>query len=142
MTTVLEVGGDMFRKVLTTVGIASMLVFGIATDTRAQASDEAKKAGQEAEEAAKHAGEAGKSAGKATADAAKSAGEATKKAAKKTADVTTDAAKETATGTEKAAKKTKKAVTPDTTSALCNDGTVHTGKTKTTACIDHGGVKD
>jgi len=33
-------------------------------------------------------------------------------------------------------------VTPDTTSALCNDGTVHTGKTKTTACIDNGGVKD
>jgi hypothetical protein len=55
--------------------------------------------------------------------------------------VTEDAAKETATGTKKAAKKVGKAVTPDTTSAACNDGTVQTGKTKTTACANHGGVK-
>ena len=53
-----------------------------------------------------------------------------------------DAAKEAATGTKKAAKSVKKTVTPDTTSATCKDGTVETGKTKTTACIDHGGVKD
>ena len=41
----------------------------------------------------------------------------------------------------KAAKKVKKAVTPDTTTAACKDGTTQTGKTNTTACVDHGGVK-
>jgi hypothetical protein len=56
--------------------------------------------------------------------------------------VTKDAAKETAAGTTKAAKTAKKTLTPDTTSAPCKDGTVQTGKTKTTACLDHGGVKD
>jgi hypothetical protein len=131
----------MFRIMLGSVVIAGMLVSGIATDVHAQ-SEEAKKAGQEAKEAGKHAGQAGKEAGKAAAEAGKAAGEATKKAAKKTGQVTSDAAKETAEGTEKAAKKTKKAVTPDTTSARCNDGTIQTGKTKTTACIDHNGVKD
>jgi hypothetical protein len=42
-------------------------------------------------------------------------------------------------GTEKAAEKTKDAVTLDTTSALCKDGTTQTGKTKATACDGHGG---
>jgi len=131
----------MFRNMLGSVAIGSILVFGIATSTHAQ-SEEKKKAEESAKEAGEHAAEAGKEAGKAAAHAGKATGEATKKAAKKTSQVATDAAKETAHGTEKAAKKTKKAVTPDTTSALCNDGTVHTGKTKTTACIDNGGVKD
>ena len=131
----------MFRKVLGSVVIAGMLVSGFATGMSAQ-EEEAKKAGHEAKEAGKHAGEAGKAAGKSAAEAGKATGEATKKAAKKTSQVATDAAKETAEGTEKAAKKTKKAVTPDTTSAPCNDGTVQTGKTKTTACAEHGGVKD
>jgi len=40
----------------------------------------------------------------------------------------------------KAAEKVKDAVTLDTTSALCKDGTTQTGKTKTTACDGHGGV--
>jgi hypothetical protein len=131
----------MFRNVMASVAIGSMLVFGIATNARAQ-SDETKKAEESAKQAGEHAAEAGKEAGKAAAHAGKATGEATKKAAKKTSQVATDAAKETAHGTEKAAKKTKKAVTPDTTTAVCNDGTVHTGKTKTTACIDNGGVKD
>jgi hypothetical protein len=113
--------------------IACVFAFGIATTAFAQttATDEAKSAGQETKEAAKAAGEAGEHAGKAVA-----------KGAKKTGQVTEDAAKETATGTKKAAKKVGKAVTPDTTSATCKDGTVETGKTKTTACIDHGGVKE
>jgi hypothetical protein len=104
---------------------------GIATGTFAQttADDDAKKAKQEAKEA-----------GRDTADAAKHAGKATKHAAKKTGQIAEDAAKETASGTKKAAKKVKEAFTPDTTSAKCKDGTVQTGKTKTTACIDHGGV--
>jgi hypothetical protein len=113
--------------------IACVFAFGIATAafTQTTTTDEAKKAGQETKEAAKSAGEAGEHAGKAVA-----------KGAKKTGQVAEDAAKETATGTKKAAKKVGKAVTPDTTSATCKDGTVETGKTKTTACIDHGGVKD
>ena len=40
------------------------------------------------------------------------------------------------------AEKTKDAVTLDTTSALCKDGTTQTGKTKTTACDNHGGVAE
>lgn len=132
----------MFRRLLTGIALSSVLVLGFATTTHAQAPDEAKAAGQEAKQAGKAAGEAGKDAGKATTDAAKATGQATKKAAKKTGQVTTDAAKETATGTKKAAKTTAKKLTPDTTSAPCQDGTVQTGKTKTTACLDHGGVKN
>jgi hypothetical protein len=76
-------------------------------------------------------------AGRDAADAATHVGKATKHAAKKTGQVAEDAAKETATGTKKAARKVKNALTPDTTSATCTDGTV----TKTTACVDHGGVR-
>jgi hypothetical protein len=113
--------------------IACVFAFGITTAAFAQTTttDEAKKAGQETKEAAKAAGEAGEHAGKAAA-----------KGAEKTGQVAKDAAKETATGTKKAAKSVKKAVTPDTTSATCKDGSVQTGKTKTTACVDHGGVRD
>jgi hypothetical protein len=123
----------MRKDLLKHSAIACIFAFGIATGAFAQTTttDEAKKAGQETKEAAKAAGEAGEHAGKAVA-----------KGAKKTGQVAEDAAKETATGTKKAAKSAKKAVTPDTTSATCKDGTVHTGKTKTTACADHGGVRD
>jgi hypothetical protein len=110
--------------------IACVFAFGTTAFAQTTTTDEAKKAGQETKEAAKSAGEAGEHAGKAVA-----------KGAKKTGQVAEDAAKETAEGTKKAAKSTKKALTPDTTSATCKDGTVETGKTKTTACIDHGGVK-
>jgi hypothetical protein len=89
----------------------------------------------------KKAGKAAKKAGKATGEAAKETGKATGHAAKKAGQVTEDAAKETGTGAKKAAKKVGDKVTPDTTTATCNDGTVQTGKTKTTACANHGGVK-
>ena len=119
----------MFRKFLTSTAIACSLALGIATGTFAQ-TDDSTKAKQEAKEAGHDA-----------ADAAKHAGKATEHAAKKTGQVTEDAAKETATGTKKVAKKVEHAVTPDTTSATCQDGTVQTGKTKTTACDNHGGVR-
>jgi hypothetical protein len=86
------------------------------------ATQDAKKAGTESKKAGKEAGEATKDAGKATAKAVKSG------------------AKKTAHGTKKAASKTKDAVTLDTTSAVCKDGTTQTGKTKATACDGHGGV--
>jgi len=127
----------MFRNLLTSTAIACAVILGAPALTFAQetgAKEDAKKAGQEAKEAGKEAGQAAKDAGKATA-------KGTKHVAKKTAQVTEDAAKETATGTKKAAKKTKDAVTPDTTTAACNDGTIQHGKTKTTACANHGGVK-
>jgi hypothetical protein len=82
-----------------------------------------------------------KKAGKATGKAAKETGKATGKVAKKTGQVAGDAAKETGTGAKKVGKKVGGAVTPETTSATCKDGTVQTGKTKTTACANHGGVK-
>ena len=76
-----------------------------------------------------------------TSDEAHKTKEATKDAADATADAAKHAAKTVVKGTKKAARETKKAVTPDTTSALCKDGTVQTGKTKITACNGHGGVQ-
>jgi hypothetical protein len=76
-----------------------------------------------------------------TSDEAHKTKQAAKDAADDTADAAKHAAKAVTKATKKAAKSTKKAVTPDTTSALCKDGTVQTGKTKLTACDDHGGVK-
>jgi len=74
-----------------------------------------------------------------TEDEAKKAGHATKEAAKDTADAAEHAGKAVAKGAKKTAKTVKKAVTPDDTTALCKDGTVQKGKTKVTACDDHGG---
>lgn len=129
----------MLRTLLMNTAVASVLVFGTSAGTFAQqttdSTQDAKKAGTEAKDAAKSGGEA-------TKDAGKAAGKATKSAAKKTGQVTKDAAKETATGTTKAAKTVKRKLTPNTTSATCKDGTVQTGKTKTTACIDHGGIRN
>ncbi len=76
-----------------------------------------------------------------TSDEGKKAGQAATQAGKDAGDAAAHAGKAAAKGTKKAAKKTKNALTPNTTSAACNDGTVQTGKTKTTACDDHGGVK-
>jgi hypothetical protein len=130
-------GVIMFRTLLIGTAVTSVLMIGMSAGTLAQttAAQDGKKAGTEAKDAAKDTGDAAKDAGKA-------AGKATESAAKKTGQVTKDAAKETAAGTTKAAKTVKKKLTPDTTSAACKDGTVRTGKTKTTACLDHGGVRD
>ena len=114
------------KQLLMSSAIVGVLAFGFTTvTTRAQqttATEDAKKAGKETKKA-------GKAAGEATKDAAKATGKGVKKGAKATAK-----------GVEKAGEKTKDAVTLDTTSALCKDGTTQTGKTKTTACHDHGGV--
>ncbi len=122
------------KQLLMSSAIACALVFGITTGTFAQEKQSAKAH-------MKKAGRAAKRAGKATGEAAKETGKATAEAAKKTGQVTKDAAKETAEGTEKVAKKVGEKMTPDTTSAMCKDGTTQTGKTKTTACVNHGGVR-
>jgi len=128
----------MFRKLFIGTAVACALTFGGPVGASAQGAD----AKQDAEKAKKDAKEAGKDAGEAAKNAGKATGKAAKKAGKTTAQIAEDAAKETAEGAKKAAKGVKRAVTPpSTTSATCNDGTVQTGKTKTTACIDHGGVK-
>ena len=122
----------MFRKLLTSTTIACSLALGFATGTFAQttAEQDAKKAKHEAKEAAESTGEAVKDAGKAT-------GKAAKKVGKTTADVAV-IAKETAHGnTPTKSGKLRRG----STSATCADGKVHTGKTKTTACADHGGIK-
>ena len=101
----------MSRKFLSHTLLACALMFGASGAAFAQdAKDDAKKAGKAAEQAGKDTGEAAEHAGKATAKTAKKTG-----------------------------KVIKKAVTPDTTTALCKDGTVQKGKTKITACDDHGG---
>ena len=118
----------MFRKFLMSAAIAGVLALGIPTETTfarqtTDAKQDAKKAGKEAKEAGKQAGEA------------------TKDAAKATLKGTRHAAKATAKGTKRAAKTVKRKLTPGTTTAMCKDGTTQTGKTKTTACHDHGGLE-
>jgi hypothetical protein len=71
---------------------------------------------------------------------AKKAGEATKEAGKDTADAAKHVGKATAKATTKGAKAVKNAVTGDIT-VLCNDGKKHSGKTRESACEEHGGVK-
>lgn len=114
------------KQLLMRSAIAGVLAFGIPTASmlaqQTTATEDAKKAGKETKKAGKQAGEA-------TKDAAKATGKGVKKGAKATAK-----------GTEKAAGKVKDAVTLDTTSAVCKDGTTQTGKTKMTACDGHGGV--
>jgi hypothetical protein len=102
----------MARKFLTGTMLMCALTFTLSGAAFAQstAEDDAKKAGHATKEAAKDVGDAAEHAGKATAKTAKKTG-----------------------------KVIKKAVTPDTTTALCKDGTVQKGKTKLTACDDHGG---
>jgi hypothetical protein len=117
----------MFRTMMSAIGITCVLTAGIPAGTYAQQTT----AKQDAEKAGREAKQAGKAAGRATEDAAKAAAKGTKQVAKKTA-----------TGTKNVAKKAGAAVTPDTTSATCNDGTVQVGRTKATACADHGGVKN
>jgi creatinine amidohydrolase/Fe(II)-dependent formamide hydrolase-like protein len=122
----------MLRQLLMSSTVAGILAFGVPTATmiaqqpeqpqQTTATEDAKKAGKETKKA-------GKEAGQATKDAAKATGKGVKKGAKATAE-----------GTEKAGEKVKDAVTLDTTTALCKDGTTQKGKTKTTACDDHGGV--
>ena len=105
----------MSRKFLGHTVLACALTFGFTGAAFAQStttSDEGKQAGESTKQAGKDAGAAAEHAGKATAKAAKKTG-----------------------------KTVKKAVTPDTTTALCKDGTTQKGKTKTTACDDHGGVQ-
>ena len=114
------------KQLLMSSAIVGVLAFGFTTVTtmaqQTTATEDAKKAGKETKKA-------GKAAGEATKDAEKATGKGVKKGAKATAK-----------GVEKAGEKTKDAVTLDTTSALCKDGTTQTGKTKTTACDNHGGV--
>ena len=119
----------MFKKVLVSSVIAGVMAFGIPTATMFAQQTQPTTADQDAKKAGKEAKKAGKEAGEATKDAAKATGKGVKKGAKATAK-----------GVKKAGEKTKDAVTLDTTSALCKDGTTQTGKTKTTACDNHGGV--
>jgi orotate phosphoribosyltransferase-like protein len=119
------------KQLLMSSAVAGILALGVPTATmiaqeqqpqQTTATEDAKKAGKETKKAGKEAGEA-------TKDAAKATGKGVKKGAKATAE-----------GTEKAGEKVKDAVTLDTTTALCKDGTTQKGKTKATACDDHGGV--
>ena len=105
----------MFRRLLmvTMMTVSAFAVSGVATFAQqTDAKQDAKKAGKEVKEAGKQTGEAAKDAGKATAKV-----------------------------TKKTAKTITRKLTPNTTHAVCKDGTTQSGKTKTTACADHGGVK-
>ena len=111
----------MLKHLLMSSALAGVLAMGIPTaalfaQDQTTATQDAKKAGKETKEAAKDAG-------KATAKGTKKAAKATKKGAEKTGEAVKDA------------------VTLDTTHAVCKDGTTQSGKTKTTACDGHGGVK-
>jgi hypothetical protein len=71
---------------------------------------------------------------------AKKAGEATKEAGKETGEAAKHVGKATVKGAKKGAKVVKNAVLADAVTE-CKDGTVQKGRTKATACDDHGGVK-
>ena len=128
----------MIRKLLVGAAVACAVTFGLSVLSSAQQATDAK---QDAKKAGKEAKNAGKETGEAAKDAGKAAGKATKSAVKKTGQVTRDAAKEVGTGTKKAAKTVKRKLTRHRTHATCKDGTVQTGRTKTTACTNHGGVQ-
>src|SRR3954471_12889839 len=119
----------MFKHLLMGSLVAGVMALGIPTATAFAQQQPPTTAEQDAKKAGKEAKKAGSEAGDASKDAAKATGKEVKKGAKATAK-----------GTKKAAEKTKDAVTLDTTTALCKDGTTQKGKTKTTACDDHGGV--
>ena len=137
-------GGKTLKKLLMSSVVAGLMELGIPTVTafaqQTTAEQDAKKAGKETKKAGKEAGEATKDAAKATGKTVNKGAKKTVSGAKKVGQVTKDGAKETAEGTEKVAKKVGAKMTPDTTSAMCKDGSTHTGKTKTTACANHGGV--
>ena len=116
----------MFRTLLTTSAIACVLTLGIPTGSSALSGDAQNPISK---------------VGKATKDAGKGAVKGTTHVAKKVGDVTEDAAQKTATETKNAGKRVEGAVTPDRMSTRCQDGTVQTGKTKTDACLNHGGMK-
>jgi RNase P subunit RPR2 len=117
----------MLRKLLMSSAIAGLLAFGIPTGALAQRTTDAK---QDAKKAGKEAKKAGQEAGEATKDAAKA-----------TAKGTRHAAKATVKKTKHVAKSIKHKLSPNTTRAMCKDGTTRTGRTKATACHDHGGAK-
>jgi len=78
---------------------------------------------------------AAKTTGKNVSNAAGDVSHGTKKTAKKVS----HGVSETAGDVSKTAKKT---VHPRTYKANCNDGTTWTGRTKSSACKDHGGVSN
>jgi hypothetical protein len=116
----------MFRTLLTTSAIACVLALGIPTGSAALSGDAQNPVSK---------------VGKATKDAGKAAVKGTTHAVEKAGDVTEDAGKKTAAETKNAGKTVQGAVTPNLTSTRCKDGTVQTGKTKTDACLHHGGMK-
>jgi hypothetical protein len=101
----------MFRQLLISAAIAGVLALGTPTATSAQTS--------EAKQDMKRAGHKIKKAGEATGEAAKDTGKAVKHSAK--------------AATHSASHKRARAV--------CNDGKVHHGRTRASACASHGGLR-
>jgi hypothetical protein len=101
----------MFKQLLIGTAIASVLALGMPIATSAQTS--------EAKQDMKRAGHKIKKAGEATGEAAKDTGKAVKH--------TTKAA--THSVSHKRAR------------ATCNDGKVHHGRTRASACASHGGLR-
>jgi hypothetical protein len=116
----------MFRTLLTTSAIACVLALAIPTGSATLSGDAQNPVSK---------------VGKATKDAGKAVVKGTTNAAEKAGDVTEDAAKKTAAETKNVGKTVQGAVTPNLTSTRCKDNTVQTGKTKTDACLNHGGMK-
>ena len=101
----------MFRRLLIGTAIAGVLALGMPTGALAQTS--------EAKHDMKKAGKAIKQAGKETGEAAK----------------------ETAHATKHTAKAVAHRARRSHVSARCNDGKMHSGTTRTSACAGHGGLR-
>src|SRR5437868_10257821 len=89
----------------------------------------------EAERTPKNVEKGAKTTAHKTDETAEHAGSATKKTAKKAAHGVNEAAGDVS-------KTTHKTLHPRTYKANCNDGTTWTGRTKSSACKDHGGVSN
>lgn len=89
----------------------------------------------EAERTPKNVENGAKATAHKTDETAEHAGSATKKTAKKAAHGVNEAAGDVS-------KTTHKTLHPRTYKANCNDGTTWTGRTKSSACKDHGGVSN
>jgi hypothetical protein len=89
----------------------------------------------EAERTPKNVEKGAKTTGKNVGNAAEDVGHGTKKTAKKAAHGANEAAGDVS-------KTTHKTIHPRTYKANCNDGTSWTGRTKSSACKEHGGVSN
>ena len=131
----------MFKRLLV-AAIVSGFCVGVSVSAQTEAAkDGGKKVGEAGKETGEAAKELGKTSGEAAKDVSKETGAAAKDVGKDVGEGAKDVGKDVATTTKSTAKKVKNRVLGKKESATCNDGSTWTGKSRDSACGDHGGVK-